>query len=59
VQEIYVRVLGMTQAQPARTLFVDDRRQNLAPAAALGMRTIHYESPDQLRAALAAHGLPH
>ena len=36
--EIYERVLGMTQADPARTLFVDDRLQNLAPAAALGMQ---------------------
>ena len=57
--EIYARVLGMTQAAPARTLFVDDRRQNLGPAAALGMKTIHFQSADQLRAALAAHGLLH
>ena len=39
--EIYKRVLGMTQADPARTLFIDDRQQNLTPAAALGMQTIH------------------
>ena len=58
-QEIYARVLGMTQSAPARTLFVDDRRQNLAPAAALGMQTVQFESPAQLRAALAAHGLLH
>jgi len=57
--EIYARVLGMTQAAPARTLFVDDRRQNLGPAAALGMKTIHFQSAEQLRAALAAHGLLH
>jgi putative hydrolase of the HAD superfamily len=54
---IYERVLGMTQARPERTLFVDDRTQNLLPARALGMRTIHFESADQLRGALAAHGL--
>ena len=30
--QIYERVLGMTQADPARTLFIDDREQNLAPA---------------------------
>jgi putative hydrolase of the HAD superfamily len=57
--EIYARVLGMTQAAPTRTLFVDDRRQNLGPAAALGMQTIHFQSAKQLRAALAAHGLLH
>jgi putative hydrolase of the HAD superfamily len=46
---IYKRVLGMTQADPARTVFVDDRVQNLTPAAALGMRTIQFKSAEQLR----------
>ena len=47
--EIYARVLGMTQADPARTLFIDDRLQNIAPAAALGMRTVHFRTATQLR----------
>jgi putative hydrolase of the HAD superfamily len=55
--EIYTRVLGMTQADPARTVFIDDRIQNLNPAAAIGMKTIRYESPAQLRAGLRAQGL--
>ena len=55
--EIYARVLGMTQAIPERTLFIDDRIQNLAPAAALGMRTIHFRTADQLRADVRAQGL--
>ncbi len=54
---IYTRVLAMTQAEPERTLFVDDRQQNLTPAAALGMRTIHFQSAAQLRADLQARGL--
>jgi FMN phosphatase YigB (HAD superfamily) len=54
---IYERVLGMTQSRPERTLFVDDRAQNLLPARGLGMRTIQFESAGQLRDALAAHGL--
>ncbi|HEX8946412.1 MAG TPA: HAD family phosphatase [Gemmatimonadaceae bacterium] len=56
-REIYTRVLGMTQADPKRTLFIDDRVQNLNPAAALGMQSIHFESAGQLRSALAARGL--
>ena len=56
-KQIYQQVLGMTQAEPARTVFVDDREQNLAPAAALGMRTIHFQSPVQLRGELQALGL--
>ena len=50
--EIYARVLGMTQAEPARTLFIDDRVQNLRPAEALGMQTIHFRDAVQLRAVL-------
>ena len=56
-REIYTRVLGMTQADPARTLFIDDRRQNLSPAAAIGIKTLHYESSAKLRADLQAQGL--
>ena len=47
-REIYERVLGMTQAVPQRTLFIDDREQNLAPARALGMQTIHFQSASAL-----------
>ena len=54
---IYTRVLGMTQADPTTTLFVDDRLQNLAPAAALGMRTIHFQSAEQLRTEMRSHGV--
>jgi putative hydrolase of the HAD superfamily len=56
--EIYARVLGMTQADPARTLFIDDRVQNLRPAESLGMRTIHFRDAGQLRLDLdvALHG---
>jgi putative hydrolase of the HAD superfamily len=54
---IYTRVLGMTQANPATTLFVDDRVQNLNPAAALGMKTIHFQNADQLRTELRSHGV--
>jgi putative hydrolase of the HAD superfamily len=56
-QQIYKRVLGMTQMDPSRVIFVDDRDQNLAPAAALGMKTIRYASAGQLRAAFQAQRL--
>ena len=55
--EIYTRALGMTQADPTHTLFIDDRTQNLNPAAALGMQTIHFQSAAQLRANLEERGL--
>jgi putative hydrolase of the HAD superfamily len=55
-RQIYERVLGMTQADPARSVFVDDREQNLAPARALGMKTILFTSADQLARALGELG---
>jgi putative hydrolase of the HAD superfamily len=55
--QIYTRALGMTQADPKRTLFIDDRVQNLNPAATLGMQTIHFQSAAQLRANLQARGV--
>jgi putative hydrolase of the HAD superfamily len=47
--EIYSRAVGMSQADPGRTLFIDDRIQNLKPAASLGMTTIQFQSAEQLR----------
>jgi putative hydrolase of the HAD superfamily len=53
---IYEHVLGMTQANPASSVFVDDREQNLAPARALGMQTIHFTSAAALSRSLAELG---
>jgi putative hydrolase of the HAD superfamily len=55
--EIYTRALGMSQADPEKTLFIDDRVQNLKPAASLGMKTIQFHSAAQLRGELEALGL--
>ena len=49
VRHTYTRVLGMTQAEPARTLFIDDRLQNLAPAASLGIQTLQFTTAVKLR----------
>lgn len=57
MHEIYDVVLGMTQADPTRTVFIDDRRQNLTPAAARGMKTILFQSADQLRRDLQSNGV--
>jgi putative hydrolase of the HAD superfamily len=56
-RRIYEHALAMAQADPARTLFVDDRLQNLAPAGRLGVKTIHFQSAVQLRHDVKAFGL--
>ena len=54
---IYTVALAATQASPAQSLLIDDRAQNLGPAAARGMRTILYRNPAQLEEALVSEGL--
>ncbi|MFJ9343867.1 HAD family hydrolase [Streptomyces sp. NPDC101733] len=54
-REIYEIALGRAEAAPHRCLFVDDLRENVEAAEALGMKGVHYGGPADLRAAL---GLP-
>jgi putative hydrolase of the HAD superfamily len=52
--EIYRRTLDRLDLPGEKCVFVDDRAENLAPAAALGMRTIHATSPETAAAELTA-----
>jgi putative hydrolase of the HAD superfamily len=56
-RRIYEVALGVSQASPERAVFIDDRDPNLMPARALGMRTIHFTTGDQLAGQLAALGV--
>ena len=38
-------------------LFIDDNEENCAAARALGMRRIHFKSPEQLGEAMEGHGI--
>ena len=48
-RQFYSRALGIAQANPERSLFIDDRQQNLSAANALGMQVILFTSSEQLR----------
>lgn len=54
---IYQLALGISQAPPDRAVFIDDREPNLAPARALGMRTIHFTNGERLEGELAELGV--
>jgi len=56
-RRIYEVARDVSQADPGRSVFIDDRPQNLTPAAALGMRTILFKDAGQLRRDLAALGV--
>jgi putative hydrolase of the HAD superfamily len=52
IRKFYHRALGIAHAEPASSLFIDDRQQNLTPASSLGMNVILFRSPSQLRSDL-------
>ena len=56
-RRFYDRALGISEARPAESVFIDDRMQNLTPAQALGMHTIHYQSATQLAGELRSLGV--
>jgi putative hydrolase of the HAD superfamily len=56
-RDIYRQALQISQRQLDACLFIDDRALNLECAQLLGMRTIQYENPSQLRQELERHGV--
>jgi putative hydrolase of the HAD superfamily len=57
---IYRTALDVTQREPGEVLFIDDRAQNLEPAQALGLHTLHYrarDGADALRRGLREYGI--
>ena len=56
-RRFYELALAMAQADPAPSVFIDDREQNLAPARALGMQALRFTAPDALRRDLAGLGV--
>jgi putative hydrolase of the HAD superfamily len=46
---IYQRALDILGRPPERILFLDDRQENAAAAAAAGMKTIRFDGADKLR----------
>jgi putative hydrolase of the HAD superfamily len=55
--EIYRRALEITQLKPKACVMIDDRDLNLECARELGMQTIQFQNPTQLRDELARLGI--
>ncbi|HTC25160.1 MAG TPA: HAD family phosphatase [Gemmatimonadales bacterium] len=56
-RRIYEVALAMSQADPARSVFIDDRERNLVAARDLGMQTIRFTDAPTLRQDLAQLGV--
>ena len=54
---IYRLASQITRRALEECLFIDDRALNLECAQLLGMRTVHYQDPAQLRRELRHHGV--
>jgi putative hydrolase of the HAD superfamily len=52
IRRFYNRALGIAHADPATSLFIDDRQHNLTPASTLGMNVVLFKSAAQLRSDL-------
>jgi 2-haloacid dehalogenase len=55
--EFYQLTLNRFDLQPERTLFIDDNLRNVKAAEDLGIESIRFESPAQLRKDLEARGI--
>jgi 2-haloacid dehalogenase len=54
--EIFCRLLSRYDIEGTRAVFIDDNENNVAAAAAIGMRSIHFQSAPALRSDLRALG---
>lgn len=53
----YNTLLTRYQVKPEEALFIDDNLRNIHAAEQLGIRSIHFTSPEQLRDKLQEHGV--
>jgi putative hydrolase of the HAD superfamily len=53
----YERALSIAHAIPERTVFIDDRPENLEPALKLGLHCVLASDPDAVRTGLGALGV--
>lgn len=56
-KEIYQTLLKRYHVIPSEAIFVDDNKRNLGPAEELGIKTIHFISPEDFRHQLQALGI--
>ena len=56
-RKIYQIALDVLQRDPERAVFIDDRPENVAAAASLGIHGIRYQGSEQLAAELERLGV--
>jgi 2-haloacid dehalogenase len=54
---IYQITLDRYQLNPTNSLFIDDNERNVVAAQRMGIQTIHFQNPKQLKISLEALGI--
>lgn len=54
--DFYNILLSRYNIDPSEAIFIDDNKRNVEAAEVLGIKSIHFESPDQLSASLSILG---
>jgi len=55
--EFYQRLLDRYNVEPANAVFIDDNLRNVKAAEEMGIQSIHFKSPEQLREELGKAGV--
>lgn len=55
--DFYNILLSRYNIDPSQAIFIDDNKRNVEAAEVLGIKSIHFESPDQLSASLSILGI--
>jgi 2-haloacid dehalogenase len=55
--EFYQRLLDRYSVNPSEAIFIDDNLRNIKAAEAMGIRSIHFQSPQQLLNDLPLNGI--
>jgi 2-haloacid dehalogenase len=55
--EFYQRLLDRYHVKPSEALFIDDSLRNVKAAEGLGIKSIHFQSPTQLKSKLTEEGI--
>jgi epoxide hydrolase-like predicted phosphatase len=56
-KKIYELAIKNFKINPQETIFIDDKQKNLTVPSELGMKTIHFKNPDQLKEELINFGI--
>lgn len=56
-KKAYEMIMERLEASPDECIFIDDHESNLVPAKGMGIKTIHFKNPEQLKRELGSFSI--